>query len=43
MAFDAKLMQALGDRNIALWVSCYEKEGDDDDENDGGNDDEDDE
>ncbi len=34
MAFDAKLMKALGECDIELWVSCYEEEGDDDDEND---------
>lgn len=31
MAFDAKLMLALGERNIELWVSCYEKEEKDSD------------
>lgn len=26
MAFDAKLMKTLGECDIELWVSCYEKE-----------------
>ncbi len=34
MAFDVKLMQALGECNIELWVSCYEEAGDDDDDDD---------
>ena len=29
MAFDAKLMKALGECGIDLWVSCYEKEEED--------------